>query len=316
MLQSGIITVAPSKFDLTLYNTDMFRPPDGTLPGDLFRYNGDGWNPKGEAIQVFLDNKRIKRFGARASFQGTFELSRWQKDDCSAVFRVVQGKTSKKLPINGKKYWQVVGASPGLKLNGSGRKLKAGGYICAGEFPTLDKRGEVLIRKALVPRDLAGFDGMEIQALQPSKTSSNGVRLTHVSGVFSSQIQFVPKNLTVNGGVTIDNFQDWDPIGRPNVEIPNYFSNPTFYGYNRCDQTMYVSGDLRMESALLYVNGNLTVGGGILGVGTIVVTGKLTVAREISLRNDTGTGFVDQIPLALTVYTGQGLIIAASADSD
>jgi len=316
LLQSGTITIAPSKFDLTVYNTDMFRDLEGTLPGDLFRYSGDGWNPKGEAIEVFLDNKRIKRFPARASFNGSFKLSRWQKDDCSAVFKAVQGKVNKKISIKGKKYWQVVGASAGLKLNGKGRSLKAGGYICAGEFPTLDKGGEALVRKALVPRDLAGFDGMEIMALHPNKTSPSGVRLSQVRGVFSSRIKIGPKNIVaINQGKTINNPQDWDPIGRPDMrEIPTFLDGVTLDGYLRSDETVVIRGDLRLNSALLYINGNLTVTGGVLGVGSIVVTGKLSVGKEISLENDIGTGFVDQIPLALTVFTGQGLTITAGVE--
>ena len=314
LLQSGVITITPSKFDLSVFNTDMFRTLERTLPGDLFRYSGDGWDPKGKAIEVFLDNKRIKRFPARASFKGSFKLSRWQKDDCSAVFRAMQGKVNKKIGIKGERYWQVVGASAGLKLNGNGRKLKAGGYICAGEFPTLDKKGEALVRKALVPRDIAGFDGMEIMALNPSKTSPSGVRLSHVRGVFSNRIQIVPNNMAINQGMTINNPQDWDPIGRPDVkEIPVFFNSIALDGYMRSDEPVAVSGDLRLDNALLYINGNLTVTGSVSGVGTIVVTGKLTVGKEISLENDLGTGFVDQIPLALTIYTGQGLIIANAA---
>ncbi len=314
-LQSGIITIAPAKFNLTVENSDLDRTLENTLPGDTFRYAGDGWNAKGEAIQVFLDNRRIKSFPARASFKGSFKLSRWDRDDCSAVFRVVQGKINKKLTISGEKYWEIVGASSGLKLNRSGRRLKKGGYLCAGEYPTLGKSGEALIRKALVPRDIGGFDGMELMALRPSKTSQSGVRLSLVSGLFSSRIQIgtSTKNaLVINQGLTIDNPQIYDPLGRPDVhEIPTFFDNPIFEeGYFRSSETMHVVGDLRLNGALLYVNGDLTVSGGVFGIGSIIVTGKLTLGKEISLQNDTGTGFVDQIPLALTVYTGQGLMIA------
>jgi hypothetical protein len=54
-------------------------------------------------------------------------------------------------------------------------------------------------------------------------------------------------------------------------------TSPTLEGYCRASMGYVVSGNLTLNSAVLYVDGDLTVNGAIMGTGAIFVTGRTTV---------------------------------------
>lgn len=69
----------------------------------------------------------------------------------------------------------------------------------------------------------------------------------------------------------------FDPKSNPNIhyeELPQVLTGLTLVGNARRQGTLTLSGDLRLDNAFLFVDGDLTVNGAFRGVGAVVVTGE------------------------------------------
>lgn len=80
------------------------------------------------------------------------------------------------------------------------------------------------------------------------------------------------------------NVQDYDPAGRPGVqEIPDV-TGP-LQGLVRWNGsgTLTIYGDLDLDEATFYVDGNLVINGGLVGRGAVFVNGATTINRGAAL---------------------------------
>jgi hypothetical protein len=81
----------------------------------------------------------------------------------------------------------------------------------------------------------------------------------------------------------------FDPqtCSEPWQNLPVLMDSKTLSGPSRCSTHLEVLGDLTLEGATLFVNGDLTITGSLLGNGLVVVMGKTYVAGRSSLESDT-----------------------------
>ncbi len=92
----------------------------------------------------------------------------------------------------------------------------------------------------------------------------------------------------------------FDPKSNPNIhyeELPQVLTGLTLVGNARRQGTLTLSGDLRLDNAFLFVDGNLTVNGAFRGVGAVVVTGKCEFNGAVEVTSN------EQI----AVLSGQGM---------
>lgn len=83
---------------------------------------------------------------------------------------------------------------------------------------------------------------------------------------------------------------DYDPA---ETDALNYQELPSgivggqdLVGLVRADGNLRVTGNVKLDNALVYVDGNLIVDGGLSGVGAIMVTGDTTVRGGVNLTSD------------------------------
>ncbi len=75
---------------------------------------------------------------------------------------------------------------------------------------------------------------------------------------------------------------DYDP-GSSAATLQPHYGDADLTGRLRASQAVAVDGDLRLQGALLYVDGDLTVDGSLLGSGIVVTTGRLTVRGQAEM---------------------------------
>ncbi len=79
----------------------------------------------------------------------------------------------------------------------------------------------------------------------------------------------------------------YDPKDKPGVKnLLTLLTGPELQGFNRVEGTLNVTGDLKLDGALLYVTGSLNVGGGVSGKGALVVQGATTIGKGVSISSD------------------------------
>lgn len=79
----------------------------------------------------------------------------------------------------------------------------------------------------------------------------------------------------------------YDPASKPGVQsLTGFLENPKLEGYCRVTGDLNVAGNLELNGALLYVEGNLTVTDGVKGQGAIVVTGSTTIQKGAEISSD------------------------------
>jgi hypothetical protein len=79
----------------------------------------------------------------------------------------------------------------------------------------------------------------------------------------------------------------YDPSARPDVKDPGTLqNNPTFQGYYKAAGNLDITGNLKMDGALLFVQNNLTISGGITGKGAIIVMGNMQLGKGADFASD------------------------------
>jgi hypothetical protein len=76
--------------------------------------------------------------------------------------------------------------------------------------------------------------------------------------------------------------EDYAP-GSDAVPLDSSYTQAAFTGKLRRAGNLDVSGDLDLQGALLYVEGDLTVNGGVKGSGVVVTLGKLTIRGQTEM---------------------------------
>ena len=92
------------------------------------------------------------------------------------------------------------------------------------------------------------------------------------------------------------NFDDYDPARPPAPGEPpalnyqlmstGFQSGQTLVGSVRCPGSAVINGDLRLDNCLLFVTGDLTVKGALLGAGAVIVKGSTRVEGGTTLTSD------------------------------
>jgi cytoskeletal protein CcmA (bactofilin family) len=85
------------------------------------------------------------------------------------------------------------------------------------------------------------------------------------------------------------NLADFDPKSNPNIhyeELPEVLAGLSLVGNVRRQGNLTLSGDLRLDNAFLFVDGDLTVQGAFHGVGAVVVTGVAKFEGAVDVQSD------------------------------
>jgi hypothetical protein len=166
----------------------------------------------------------------------------------------------------------------------AGRISSNGGLVIAGQPNT----ASVVASAPLGPGDIAtnslGVAAMDLGSGSPSTITGDAVACGSI----------IPGSATILGAtrpgadavplprvdVTV-----FDPVApadpKPVTAVPT--SGGPISGICRAGSSLTLNGDLVLDDALVYVNGDLTVNGGIQGVGAVLVNGATTVTNGSSL---------------------------------
>jgi hypothetical protein len=87
--------------------------------------------------------------------------------------------------------------------------------------------------------------------------------------------------------------------------LPSNDSDPKLEGYNKAPMGYAVDGNLTLDSALLYVDGDLTISGAILGNGAIFVTGSTTIQSSQQASDLSTSSMVALASIGDVTLTGQ-----------
>lgn len=164
--------------------------------------------------------------------------------------------------------------------------------------------------------DLSDDNTVDPEELLPGHIQANGV---NPDSLTLNSTQAAPVRITGNagsvGGVVVDQHTNIegatkpgaDPIELPDIEVTDF--DPGVDGavdpgafhpaaldvgssVQRRDGDMIVMGELKMDEGLLYVDGNLTLKGGVNGVGAIVATGDVLIQGQGSVRGNRKTALL------------------------
>lgn len=158
----------------------------------------------------------------------------------------------------------------------------------------------------LLPADLLTNDtGMAALTLGPATTvrgdlrSGGGVSLdpgVQVGGrVLTSQAPRLVPSMSVTA---LDPDQP-APNGHPFLALEPTYPATTFTGTLRGTGTVTVNGRLKLDRALVYIDGNLEINGGVDGTGVLVTTGNLTVNGQANVVADSRVAMLSQGKITL-----------------
>ena len=91
------------------------------------------------------------------------------------------------------------------------------------------------------------------------------------------------------------NFATLDPISRTektDITTTSLNNPPQFEGFYRAGNSLTISGGLDLNGAVIYVNGSVTVDGGIRGKGALIATLDVTVRGASQFTGDQQAGIV------------------------
>lgn len=91
------------------------------------------------------------------------------------------------------------------------------------------------------------------------------------------------------------NFASLDPISRPektDITTGSLNNPPQLEGFYRAANSLSISGGLDLNGAVLYVDGSVTVDGGIRGKGAVIATRDVTVRGASQFTGDQQAGIV------------------------
>lgn len=185
--------------------------------------------------------------------------------------------------------------------------------------------GKVVLENSLVgslkdPADLASLsDNPEL--LGPGDLATNDRSATAVKLDQSSR---VTGNVQSCGGVQVLNgslvegevrapwkrsdipdfdLHDYDPETTDALNFqtlsPGIATGQDLVGLVRCGGNVRVQGDLSLDNALFYVDGDLVVDGGVRGTGAVMVDGKTTIKGGVSLTSDDSIALLSQDDVTL-----------------
>lgn len=147
-----------------------------------------------------------------------------------------------------------------------------------------------LVTNALDDGEVAALllDGQTtIEGDAQSRGSIDRTRTVHIKGEERPRAEQVP--------LPDINFAALDPIGRSektDITTATLTNPPQFEGIYRAPQSLTISGGLDLNGAVVYVDGSVTVDGGIRGKGALIATRDVIVRGESAFTGDQQAGIV------------------------
>jgi cytoskeletal protein CcmA (bactofilin family) len=154
-----------------------------------------------------------------------------------------------------------------------------GSFRPEDDRPWVDGSGYSVSEEELAPGDLV-----------TNSSAANSIRLdadSRVTGDIQTRGDVDLNGAVVGGEVRARwgqdaplpnfNFDDFDPRGNPHThyeELAGPLPSLSLIGNVRHQGDLSLSGDLRLDNAFLFVDGNLNVNGAVRGVGALVTTGR------------------------------------------
>jgi hypothetical protein len=259
---------------------------------DRIRFEGTNWDPEGGAISVKHEDTVLDRFKAASSFHGTVEIPTFSKNSCTDSLTFNQDGLRRRFAYSAK-VTQVVDYVRGRATADGERRLRKGDNVCDGERVHVD-RDATFVAHTTDSETLRADDGAYLGARVEAPWA-----LIELKSVSAPQISLgfekgKPAVAVPPGQV---------PVGSTFAEAydtERYPDTPGFTdgervegdmrtcGAARGNGSLTVTGDIAFapgscnpavypDRLLLFVDGNLTVGGRLFPrPGYIATTGTLT----------------------------------------
>lgn len=192
---------------------------------------------------------------------------------------------------------------------------------CSGEVVT---RGPVLVAQSQSVDPLTGQLGaLEDAGLLPGALASNSdadaaITLsdeTHITGDVRAVGGIELNDATVEGevrpnapeaGIPEIDLSDFDPElqGKPGVQVLDGtpLGGETLSGYYVCRGDLQVTGDLDLSNAVLFVEGDLTISGGVRGKGAVIATETTTINDGVAISTDNQVALLSGGDVTITGY--------------
>lgn len=161
----------------------------------------------------------------------------------------------------------------------------------------------------LRPGDLA-CNSPRADSVQLGPKSWVGGDLRAVGGVVLSP-QATVEGQTLSYGESVDlpsiPLRSFDPMvnGNPYQNLPVLMGNQSLTGEARCSTDMTVQGHLQLQGAVLFVDGDLLVTGGISGSGLVIVMGNTKVGGGVRLESSHKAVLLSAGNVSLSGYAQQ-----------
>ncbi|MBI3927348.1 MAG: hypothetical protein HY319_17555 [Armatimonadetes bacterium] len=196
----------------------------------------------------------------------------------------------------------------------------------SGSFHT---RGELLVAGVASESSVsAGVDRLSEEELLPGHLTVSGTAAEAI--VFEGDTR-ITGDVQSSGGARFDpqteilgelrlhaqpedlpryDLSSYDPqlLGKGQVQYltQSWMRAPIFEGYVRREGELQVLGGMTLDGAVLFVDGDLTVEGGLHGRGAVVVTGRTTILGGSSLSSDSQAALFSAGDVVLDGYGKKG----------
>lgn len=266
-------------------------------PGKQVLYRGDDWDGDGSQVVVRSGDKEISKPSAPGSFAGVaVPLDAYPDDDCRVSVTALQDKTKRTVTAYAPQTIRIAFAAGGpddVRVR-SGRRTRAGSFVCAGEEVEVNGSGTAVYQSI---RKETGWQGLAV-ASAPKSIRIDG-------DVFAPRVQITladGSTATVKGpgGGDVSEY-DFAAHGRGGVQaLSAELSGVVLTGFAQRDGDLHVTGGLRLDGGDIFVRGNVTIDGGLSGKGAIIATGSITIHGPVSLYSDGANALRSSGSLILT----------------
>lgn len=173
---------------------------------------------------------------------------------------------------------------------------------------TLESSGNLLVGALPEGSDPTVTD-LEPDGLQPANLLSNDALVLGPNSMITGDVRAVgdvtidPLGSRVGGQVKVHSspvtlpqldLSSYDPQGRSDLQqlSQSQLSSPVLVGWARRQGDLDIQDGLVLDQGVLFVEGDLTLSGGVHGVGAVFVTGKATVRGGSRLASDNQVALV------------------------
>jgi Tol biopolymer transport system component len=283
-------------------------------------FDGSDWDPNGGPITITFDGRQIPdgAIDPAATFHGSFDLTGWNHHDgersCRGTLKAAQDGVSRTVLLKGARSAVAALADDVTvtKYFPSGgpeerQQLESNELICHGDDVKIDPDTGVLFpvtdlaHDAYAVFDPTSFDNARDIKIQGALfVNSKNYVCVNVAGRRSGLVTYRDGEIFGKIRHAICPLQDFRTFKVPRFPIEQFdnedvsnvqklsvrLERPHLQGQARRAGDLKVVGRLTMDGAVLFVDGDLVVTGGIQGNGAIFVTGGALIKGLINFRSD------------------------------